>query len=81
MLLQEQGERRVKVGDIVSLGHFHGSRTDYKRASEAHIGVIKSIEEEPEPNVHTRCVEVQWSDGGVSWHFKYRLVMENEDKS
>jgi len=79
MLLQEQGERRVKVGDRVSLGHFHGSRTDYKRASEAHIGVIKSIEEEPEPNVHTRCVEVQWSDGGVSWHFKYRLVMENEE--
>jgi hypothetical protein len=40
--------------------------------------VIKSIEEGPEPNVLTRCIEVQWDDG-ISWHFRHRLILESEE--
>ena len=53
----------MKVGDKVRLAHFHGSTGDQILAESGAAGVIKSIEEEPEPNVLTRCVEVQWNDG------------------
>ena len=65
----------MKVGDKVRLAHFHGSTGDQVLAESGAAGVIKSIEEEPEPNVLTRCVEVQWSDG-ISWHFRHRLILE-----
>jgi hypothetical protein len=68
----------MKVGDKVRLSHFHGSLTDHCRASRADVGVIKSIEEEPEPNVLTRCIEVLWDDG-ISWHFRHRLILESEE--
>jgi len=68
----------MKVGDKVRLAHFHGSTGDQILAESGDTGVIKSIEEEPEPNVLTRCVEVQWSDG-ISWHFRHNLILENEE--
>jgi hypothetical protein len=68
----------MKVGDKVRLAHFHGSTTDQSRASRADIGVIKSIEEEPDPNALTRCIEVLWNDG-IGWHFRHRLILESEE--
>ena len=68
----------MKVGDKVRLAHFHGSTGDQILAESGAAGVIKSIEEEPEPNVLTRCVEVQWNDG-ISWHFRHSLILENEE--
>jgi hypothetical protein len=68
----------MKVGDKVHLSHFHGSLTDHYRASRTDVGVIKSIEEEPEPNVLTRCIEVLWDDG-IGWHFRHRLISEREE--
>ena len=68
----------MKVGDKVRLAHFHGSTGDQILAESGAAGVIKSIEEEPEPNVLTRCVEVQWNDG-ISWHFRHRLILDNEE--
>jgi len=69
----------MKVGDKVRLAHFHGSTGDQILAESGAAGVIKSIEEEPEPNVFTRCVEVQWNDG-ISWHFRHSLILENEEE-
>ena len=68
----------MKVGDKVRLTHFHGSTGDQILAESEAVGIIKSIEEEPEPNVLTRCVEVQWNDG-ISWHFRHRLILEDEE--
>jgi hypothetical protein len=70
----------MKVGDKVRLAHFHGSTGDQILAESGAAGVIKSIEEEPEPNVLTRCVEVQWNDG-ISWHFRHRLILENDQNT
>jgi len=78
---EEMGKKvlaALKVGDKVRLAHFHGSTGDQILAESGATGVIKSIEEEPEPNVLTRCVEVQWNDG-ISWHFRHSLILENEE--
>ena len=68
----------MKVGDRVRLAHFHGSCTDEARGAEKCVGIVKSIEIDPDPMIITRCIEVLWDDG-VSWHFPQRLIMENEE--
>ena len=79
----------MKVGDKVRLAHFHGSTGDRILAESGATGVIKSIEEEPEPNVLTRCVEVQWDDEACleiatdlfpETVGAYRRIRENESR-
>jgi len=73
----------MKVGDKVHLLASHSSYGDKELAAGRYVGVIKSIEPDPDPKIITRCVEVLWADAdppGISWHFPGSLEVLNESR-